>query len=147
LDKATSRAFIRMAEDHMYFHLLLDRWGNEAVWPSIRDTYFKTVPSLVRGFISGRIRKELMHGLHAQGVGRFSEKDRMERIELDFIAIATRLGQGPYLFGHEPSAADCSVGPILGAMSETPVQTDLNRRVAEDPVLSAYAARVAALLG
>ena len=147
LGKATSRAFIRMAEDHMYFHLLFDRWGNEAIWPSIRDTYFKPIPFVLRGFISGRVRKEVLHGLHAQGIGRFSEADRLARIEADLAAIATRLGQDLYLFGDEPSAADCSVGPMLSAMIATPVETALSRRVAEDAILAAYAARVAELTG
>ena len=29
IGKSTSRAFIRMAEEHLYFHIVLDRWGND----------------------------------------------------------------------------------------------------------------------
>lgn len=147
LDKANSRAFIRMAEEHMYFHLVLDRWGNEAVWPTIRDMYFSEIPRPLRGIITGRMRKNLLRGIHTQGLARFSEQDRMARLEPDLQAIARRLWHGSYLFGDSPTAADCSVAPMLSAMRATPVKTDLMVRVASDALLSDYADRMNAVLG
>ena len=60
VDRATSRAFIRMAEEHLYFHLVMDRWGNDVVWPTVRDTYFKEVPKALRGFVTRSIRKSVL---------------------------------------------------------------------------------------
>lgn len=145
-DKSTARAFIRMAEEHMYFHLLLDRWGNDAVWPSIRDTYFAAVPGVLRGLIAGRLRKELLRGMRTQGLGRFTQAERMERIELDLQAIAIRLRQAPFLFGEVPTGADCSLGPMISACIASPLPTPLSQRVSQDKVLAAYAARMNALL-
>jgi glutathione S-transferase len=146
IDRSTARAFIRMAEEHIYFHLLLDRWGNDAVWPSIRDTYFVGIPGVMRGFIAGRLRREVLRGMHAQGLGRFTAEERLARLEPDLRAIRTRLAQTPYLFGEHATAADCSMGPMLGAAIATPVPTALSKRVAEDKLLADYAARVSALL-
>ena len=28
---------VSVAEDNFYFHLLMDRWGDDRVWPIIRD--------------------------------------------------------------------------------------------------------------
>jgi glutathione S-transferase len=146
MDKATSHAFIRMAEEHMYFVLLMDRWGNDQVWPSIRDTYFSAIPALMRGFISGRLRKEILSGMKTQGLGRFSEAERLKRVEPDLVAIAARLKESQFLFGDRPTAADCSLGAMLGAMIATPVKTGLSKRVDGDEVLKAYVARMEKLL-
>lgn len=138
MEKATSRAFIRMAEEHMYFHIVLDRWGDDAVWPIIRDTYFQMIPKPLRGFVTGGLRKKLMQGMNAQGLGRLTPQERLDRIEPDLQAITTRLWHGPYLFGERPTAADASVAAMLSNMRATPGKTLLKMRVAEDEILCRY---------
>jgi glutathione S-transferase len=146
-DKASAHAFIRMAEEHMYFHLVLDRWGNDAVWPTIRDVYFEAIPKIPRLLITRGLRSKLMKGMIAQGLGRLTPAERMERIEPDLHAIASRLSEGPYLFGDTPCAADASVAAVLIAMRGTPITTALSNRIATDKTLSDYADRVDAALG
>ena len=140
--KAHSRALIRMAEEHLYFHVVLDRWGNEAVWPTIRDAYFQKIPRILRKPVTNRIRNSLLDGLRTQGLGRLTSAERMIRIEPDLAAIAALLWQSDYLFGDHPTAADFSMAAVLGAMRATPVETELVRRVKNDPVLSPYIDRL-----
>lgn len=147
MEKATSRAFIRMAEEHMYFHIVMDRWGNDDVWPTIRDEYFKMIPKLLRGFVTGGLRKTLMKGMNAQGLGRLSPQERMERLEPDLKAITTRLWHGPFLFGDKPTAADTSVASMLANMRATPGKTLLKTRIAEDEILCRYLDRCADAMG
>lgn len=146
-DKANSRAFIRMAEEHLYFHLLYERWCNDRVWPHVRDAYFGTVPALIRGFVTRQIRKPVVKGMVQHGIGRMSQEERMTRIEPDLCAVATRLGSRPYLFGETPTAADASVAPMLAGGAASPVPTRLSTRIAEDPVLRPYFERVHTALG
>ncbi|MGC3938099.1 glutathione S-transferase family protein [Roseobacter sp. EG26] len=146
IDKATSRAFIRMAEEHIYFHILLDRWANDALWPQIRDTYFGSVPKILRSLVSGKIRKEVLKGMHAQGLGRLTEAQRLARLEPDLEAISTRLWQNRFLFGDRPTAADASVGPMLSAAVASPGHTLLSNRVEENAVLMAYIERIEEML-
>jgi glutathione S-transferase len=147
MEKATSRAFIRMAKEHMYFHVVMDRWGDNSVWPAIRDTYFAQIPKLLRGFITANLRKNLMRGMHAQGLGRLTPEERLARIEPDLQAITTRLWHGPFLFGDRPTAADASVGPMLANMRATPGKTLLKTRVAEDEILCRYIDRAGDAMG
>lgn len=140
-DKSTARAFIRMAEEHMYFHLIMDRWGNDENWEIIREQFFSEIPKPLRKFISGGIRKSALKGVVWQGVGRFPEAERLARIEPDLVAIATRLQDSPFLFGDHPTAADASVAAVLGGMAASPTPTMLSQRVATDARLSDYAAR------
>jgi glutathione S-transferase len=147
MDKATSRAFIRMAEEHMYFHVVLDRWGDDAVWPIVRDTYFHAVPKLLRGLITGKLRRDCLQGMDRQGLGRLTPQERIERIEPDLQAITTRLWQGPFLFGEKPTAADASVAAMLTTMRATPGKTLLKTRVASDEILCGYIDRCNAAMG
>lgn len=147
MDKATSRAFIRMAEEHLYFHIVLDRWADDTVWPIIRDTYFDAIPKMLRGLVTGGLRKSLLKGMHAQGLGRLSPHDRMLKIEPDLKAITTRLWHGPFLFGDHPTAADASVASMLANMRATPGKTVLKNRIAQDEILCRYIDRAGDAMG
>jgi glutathione S-transferase len=142
VQKAMSRALIRMAEEHLYFHLVMDRWANDHVWPTIRDIYFDEIPGLLRKPVTNGLRKSLLKGLNAHGIARFSETERAARLEADLLAIRSILTQSPFLFGDRPSAADLSIAPMLDAMRVTPVRTALVKRVANDPVLTEYLDRM-----
>lgn len=144
-DRATGQAFIRMAEDHMYFHLVMDRWGNDAVWPVIRDAYFADIPAILRGFITGRIRARALEGVRWQGIGRLTGAERMLRLEPDLQAISVRVAEG-FLLGDSPTLADVSVASVLEAMAACPVKTTLSARVSEDAVLMAYVGRMKAIM-
>lgn len=146
-DKATSRAFIRMAEEHLYFHILHERWCDDRIWPHVRDAYFSNVPSLLRGPITGLIRRPVVAGMRQHGIGRMSEDTRMARIEPDLRAYATRLAQRQFLFGDAPTAADASVAPMLASGAASPVPTRLSKRIEDDDVLRPYFERVHDALG
>lgn len=143
-DRATGHALIRMAEEHMYFHLVMDRWGNETVWPILRDSYFAQIPGLIRKPVTNGIRKGLLKGLNAQGIARFSEAERLARIIPDLAAISQRLSGQNYLMGDQISLPDYSVAAIIGGMLATPKPTLLTRKVAEYSDVVDYAARVVA---
>jgi glutathione S-transferase len=142
VQKAFSRALIRMADEHLYFHLLMDRWGNDDAWPAFRDVVFQGIPSPMRQTVADEVRTALLSGLQTQGVARFSQPQRGAALEQDFRALAAILSRMPFLFGDSPTAADLSVAPVLEAMRATPVRTALVKRVANDNVLTDYLTRM-----
>lgn len=142
VQKAYSRALIRMAEEHLYFHVVMDRWGNDDVWPTIRETYFDMIPGLLHKPITNRMRKSLLQGLNTQGIARFAHQERTERLLADLTALRSLLMQSPFLFGDRPTAADLSVAPMLAAMRATPVPTELVTRIANDGILFGYLTRM-----
>lgn len=142
MQRAQSHALIRMAEEHLYFNLVLDRWGDDAVWPTIRETYFAKIPALLRKPVANGLRRSLMRGLKSHGIARFSPEERLARVEQDLQAIQSLLWQGKFLMGDRPTSADFSVGPMLAAIRSTPVKTRLSRRVAQDAQLSDYIDRL-----
>ncbi|QBF29732.1 glutathione S-transferase family protein [Thalassococcus sp. S3] len=144
VEKAQSHALIRMAEEHIYFQLVLDRWGREDVWPVIRETYFQSIPRLLRKPVTHALRKTILKAMDAQGLGRLTAAERMGRLEQDLEALSAFLWRGPYLMGQRITLADLSMAPMLAAARSTPVETPLSRRVAEDLLLSRYIDRVQA---
>jgi glutathione S-transferase len=141
-DKAHAQALIRLAEDTLYFHVVRDRWANEAVWPSIRDAYFGSIPALIRRPVTHSIRQSVCTGLAFQGTGRFSESERTGRLEQDLQAVTVLVKDSPFLMGSQITSADFSVASMLQAMRTTIVETSLVLRISDDPVLSGYVDRV-----
>ena len=141
-EKAHAQALIRLAEDTLYFHVVYDRWANETVWPSIRETYFREIPAIIRRPVTHSIRQSVCTGLAFQGTGRFNQTERSERLEQDLQAVTNLLEGGSFLMGHQITSADFSVAAMLQAMRSTMVETSLVRRISDDPVLSGYVDRV-----
>ncbi len=138
---AQSRALIRMVEEHLYFHVVYDRWADDAVWPVTRDTYFADIPRPIRGIVTHSIRKPAVRSLHQMGIARFTPQERLARAQLDLTAIRDSL-TGPFLFGEKPTAADASIAPQLGGIMATPVPTLLGNALRADNVLADYVTRV-----
>ncbi|NOD86204.1 glutathione S-transferase family protein [Ruegeria sp. HKCCD6119] len=142
VEKAQSRALVRMAEEHLYFHIVLDRWGNDEVWPILRETFFTGIPTLIRKPASNAIRKSVLKGIRSQGIGRFSLPERLDRVERDLEAISAHLWQSRFLLADQPTSADMSFGPMLAAMRATPADTPLTRRIKQDNLLNSYVDRM-----
>ncbi len=136
--KAASHALIRMAEEHLLFILLLDRWGDDTTWPAFRDRVFTAIPKLMRPFVANMIRKKLLAGMNAQGIGRLNEKERLERAEHDFQALLTYLSKSKFLMGDHITLADIAILPILESMAVGEEDTILRKRIKNDARFMEY---------
>jgi len=141
-EKAFSLALIRMADEHMYFHALMDRWGSDDVWPAVRAEIFASVPRPIRNLVANGLRRKTLSGMNVHGIGRANPEERLSKLEHDLKAIGALVSEG-FLFGETPSAADASVAAMLCNMAANPIETPLARRVKDDPVLTAYSERMA----
>ena len=144
-ERAQGTALARLAEDHLYFALVHDRWINEANWPMVRDTYFAEVPGLIRGMITRALRKSVRRDLDGHGIGRFNPDELAVRVKADLSAIRDAVSGG-FLFGDVPTHADFAVGPVLQALAASPGESKFKAMVQDDPVLMTYSQAVAALL-
>ena len=141
-DQAVGRALIRMAEEHLYFHVVHDRWINDAVWPHIVQVYFTSIPKLIRGIVTKNLRKGVRQGLQGQGLGRLSDAERLVRLDQDLAALKALLANAPYLLGDTPTLPDFSVAAVLANIAASPVPTATSLRVRDDPVLVDYINRM-----
>ncbi|MEL6857697.1 MAG: glutathione S-transferase family protein [Pseudomonadota bacterium] len=139
--RGVSRAIIRMVEEHIYFAIVADRWGEDDNWEYVREAFFSDIPKIIRGFVTGYIRKQAFAQVNGQGMGLHSKEDRFDRVRRDVIAIREILGDKSFLFGDKASAADFSTVPMLRAAIVTPVEKPLGRFMKQDKTLMAYVAR------
>lgn len=140
--RATSRAVIRMCDEHLYFALVCDRWLVDANWVVVKETFFGKIPKLMRGFITKKIRQKVRDSMHAQGMGRHSVEEQFVRADMDIKAVLALLGDKPFLFGDTPTAADASAAPVIASMAGSPTETMLSKRINADAPLMAYLNRV-----
>ncbi|MEP1538979.1 MAG: glutathione S-transferase family protein [Paracoccaceae bacterium] len=144
VERADARAYQRMSEEHLYYQIVRDRWANDNVWPEVLRTYFDSIPAFIRGFVTRKLRRNVVQGLNFLGHERSTEQERMMRIEQDLQAILSRLKGQKFLFGDTPCSSDASLGPMLAAAKATPVATTLSKRIETDTAICAYVDRVAA---
>ena len=140
--RAISRAFIRMAEEHLYFAIVSERWIEDECWPTIRGTFFGGLPYPARWIVPGIARRAMIGQTKAQGLGRHPRQERENRALNDLDAIADYLAGEPFMFGKEATAADYSIVPMLTSIISLPATSRLGNRVREDQTLMDYVARV-----
>lgn len=137
-ERAASRAIIRMVEDHLNFVLLSSRWVEDAHWPFMLNEFFADIPIPMKWVIPNLVRKGAIAAAKGHGMGRFSKLERAARATKDLDALAALLGDKPFLFGSEPTAADFSTIPMLRCMTSFPTKTDLSQLIDARPELKAY---------
>jgi glutathione S-transferase len=140
-ERGISRAIIRMVEEHIYFAIVADRWGEDDNWEYVREAFFSDIPKILRGFVTGYIRKQALAQVKGQGMGLHTKEVRFDRVRRDLIAIREVLGDKPFLFGDKATAADFSAVPMLRAAIVTPVEKPLGRFIKQDKVLMTYVER------
>ena len=52
LERAHGTAFVRMADDHLYWMMVASRWLDDGWFPNIVSGFFGFVPGLFRGFVA-----------------------------------------------------------------------------------------------
>lgn len=114
--KITAHALTRMAEEHIYFVTLNDRWNNDANWKHVFSLFFAHAPD----GMAEEVRSLVIGTLMGNGIGRFPQEMLLQRVGDDIASIANCLGKKPYLFGDKACYADIAVAAQLTAMAVSP---------------------------
>lgn len=128
----------RTIEEHLYFIALAERWLNDENWPLVRDSYFASVPGLVRPLIGWFIRRSVRQAARGQGMGRLSEEERLARARQDLEAIAGLLDERRFLLGDTPTTIDATAIAFFANLYEAPLRSGLRDLAAEFPSLRRY---------
>jgi glutathione S-transferase len=138
--KAESRLLIRWLDEALWAHVVTARWHEEEGWAQLRTSVLGMAPEA----IADQIRARMNLGLDFIGITRHSKAERLLRLHQDLTALQARLGGGPFLYGTQITAADCSAAPMIEALSGAPADPEVVEAARAYPVLQDYAARVAA---
>jgi glutathione S-transferase len=140
--RAIAWSIEKMAEEHLYFALIDLRWRNDPNFEAGPAHFFDRLPALVRPLVRRIGRSRMKKTLHLQGTSRLSRAAVEENAGKDIDAIATLLGQSPYLMGDAATAVDGFIYGILANLRVPIFETELRRRIESHANLTAYVARI-----
>lgn len=141
IEARLSKALCRMAECHMYFLCVWNRWSSDANFAAIKPGLEKIAPFPMSKFLPSIIRRSALSQVTKQGLGGVSDAIRLVQMNENLDLIEEQLGDQEFLFGAKPRAADLSVGPMLLILLSCADLTPLRAALTDRPALVAYAAR------
>lgn len=142
---AALRARVELMEDWsdegLYWVGVHQRWVVRENFDRFKGPAMGFLPAAVRWFVPAMIRSSVVKQVHAQGTGRLTEPEVLERIEGLLDMLVRLLGDGPFFFGEAVSAADVAVFGLLQAV-RNPITPAARDRVEAHPELVAWLRRV-----
>ncbi|MDB6063470.1 MAG: glutathione S-transferase [Verrucomicrobiaceae bacterium] len=144
--KATSWAFEKMCEDHLYWAMIDLRWLDPDNFKRGPAQFFKAAPKPLQPLLHKLVQRRIRKRLCAHGLGLHSAAQIVELTTRDIDALSVCIGGKPYLFGDHPCAADASVfGSIAALLSPTfespvraAVEAHANLRAYRDRMMDRY---------
>jgi len=136
--KAQAWAIERMLEDHLYFALAHARWMDDENFAKGPSHFFDGAPDSVRDQARERVRGNLT----GHGIGRHSDAEITELGGRSIAALATALGDKPYLFGDTPCGADATAFGMMASVLTPFFDSPLRKRAESHANLVAYTARM-----
>ena len=110
--RAQSLLLQRALEEHLYWCMLYFRWTDERYWPATREAFFGALGAPQSWFVPALVRKAMIRQVSGVGIGRHSAEEVVTLAMQDVEALATVLGDKPFLFG-APSSIDASAYGML----------------------------------
>lgn len=138
---ALGHAVRRMLEESTYWHIVHERWVREEGWQAYRPVLDGLLPPVVRTLVVPMLRRGMRRQLHAQGLGRHREEEVLELGKGDVSALATLLGDKPFLLGESPSSFDATVYAFITGITAFPLDSPLRQYTQSQGNLVRYAQR------
>jgi glutathione S-transferase len=138
---AKGHAVRRMLEESTYWHLVHERWIRDEGWQLYGPAFSRLMPPVVRKIAVPMIRRSVRKALHAHGLGRHKPEEILELGKADISAVATLLGDKPFLLGDSPTSFDATVYAMIGGILGFPVDSPLRRHLQGQQNLVRYCER------
>jgi glutathione S-transferase len=143
--RAMAWAVSKMCEEHLYFAFLDVRWRDEANFNKGAAHFFDAVPQPARALVRAMVRRKTVKNLYNQGLGRHTAEEIARLASRDIDALATLLGDKPFLMGDRPCSADATAFPFVAGFLVPLFETRLRTAVEGHANLVAYAKRISDL--
>ncbi len=141
--KAFAWAVEKMCEDHLYWVIARTRWlDSDANFERTVARILDKAPAFARPFAKWAIRRRVRNNAYAHGMGRHSAREAEELGLRDIDALATILGDKPFLFGDAPCGADATAFAFIAATLAPLAESGLRDAALEKANLVAYRDRM-----
>jgi glutathione S-transferase len=126
-EHATGHLLRRTVEDSLYWGTLFPRWCTEDGAEEMRKVFAPVLPPVIGGLVWNSIKGQTRKSAFSQGIARHTSENSYAIGTSDLDALSATLGDGPYLFGDEPTSYDAclygTVANILGFPIKNPLTT------------------------
>jgi len=119
---------LRRTLDDLYWVMSYSRWRDDRFWPGFRDALLAQHPELTVDMLESA-RRYNFERYRYQGIGRYEPEAAYERGVADLRAIAHLLGEGPFIFGAEPTSTDAGLYGFIASIYFYDIDTPLKRHV------------------
>jgi glutathione S-transferase len=125
--RASAWAVEKMCEEHLNLCMLAVRWADLANFVKGPTHFFDAAPTPLRAIMRSMARRKVRKNLVGHGFGRHAPAEIAVLGARDIDALATLLGDKPFLMGDEPCSADAAVwafvAHFLAKRFDTPIRT------------------------
>jgi glutathione S-transferase len=132
----------RLLEDRLTLIAAMERWLEADNFRRGPAQFFARVPEAARAKVCEQVQTDLRAMYVRHGIGRHTREERMQLAARDIEAVARVLGDKPYLFGSEPTAADASAFGVLVSCGTRFFSSELPDLIDAHPALRPYLARM-----
>jgi glutathione S-transferase len=141
--KAIAWAVEKMCEEHLIFALLHLRWAERANFrKGIARLFRALVPFPVRPLARAVMRRRTVKRIRVQGMGEHTSAEIATLAIKDIDALATLLGDKPFLMGSKPCGADATVFGFLAALMTPELKSPIVSAALSRANLVAYRDRI-----
>ncbi|WP_257456326.1 glutathione S-transferase family protein [Archangium lipolyticum] len=131
----------RMLEESTYWNIVYTRWVDEAGWRAYVPVLETMLPVVVGNVMLPVLRRKMFKTLHAQGMGRHNFEEVQKLGKDDITAVATIMGNKPFLLDETPTSFDATVYAFLVGIIAFPVDSDFKQHTLSQGNLVEYCAR------
>ena len=131
-----------MCEEHLIFALLHLRWADRANFRKGIARLFTIVPLPLRPFARALMRRRTVRRVVTQGMGEHSKEEITTLAVRDIDALATLLGDKPFLMGAKPCGADATVFGFVTALMTPELKSPIIAAALSHRNLVAYRDRI-----
>jgi len=140
-------AFVRLAEDHLYWLMVASRWVDDSWWPNVDQGFFGSLPFPLRQLVPAVARSRIKKTYKLHGLGLHSLAEQKEFARKDLNALNSVVQAHSYLLGDELSVFDFSVASMMAGLLDNKPATWMTVLARDFEPLVEYTERVQQHLG
>lgn len=133
---------VMLAERYYWAAMIYPRWVLPKHHDLLTQTWFGSIPRLLRGIITKKIYKDVAKGAQAHGIGKHSESEIYALGLSDIKALEDQLGDKDFLLDDKPREVDASAYSFLSGTNSDVFKTPLSEYIQTRTKLIAYIDRV-----
>jgi len=141
--KAQSQLISKSLDENLYWCIVYSRWIKDDVWPQIRAQFFDGLPFPMNKIVAKLARSSTRKQIMGHGIGKHTDAEMLDIAGKSLKSLSTLLGDKPFFFGDKPSTLDVTAFAMIGALTLSTLETEMNQKAREFENLASFAQRIA----